>query len=577
MKVFWPQCPPPPSGVGFVAAANIRGTCDIVWSCLTVVLLCTWAVQHPNVPIETTPHRTRQRIYRQIYLLMRRLWFFSVAFFAPELLTGKATMSLFSALQNRKQMEDLAENDQVEWTLSHSFLANMGGFAIEFENEATTALDTAETTIAPRETALTEQRAQPSRRSEGYSLGAKAIATPTDQLGGRYPSAGSGTSGPILLSRLSQTPRQLEDQGTEQGNTPLVKPASRGQSTDEKIDENTEELREKYASLLKSHSDKLGPFLPLPLSIIGETRWQRSDRNVALVEEALKSVRSSDLGHHSWEGYYQNIIVLRGNIWILDGCQLRFARQKGIIKKLPEVAEAQIKDKSKGDAIVKTLAIIQVLWLAIQLTLRKTEDLPATQLEIMTLAFAACSSVTYLLNWYKPQSVATRIYKVADKYPEAQDVAKLGCLGPTVIWFRRGIGSLGNDAVHYPDLKESLRPFIMASLMVAVLFGSVHLLAWNFQFPTTGEQLGWRIASILLIVIPTPVLILSMHVFGLERGYPGQSRRLAITVQSIIVIGLEVLYILARIFIFAEVTRSLFFLPSEAFVATELWNAPHLG
>ena len=171
-----------------------------------------------------------------------------------------------------------------------------------------------------------------------------------------------------------------------------------------------------YNLWLNSHEDKL---LLFPLSIIGETRWRLSDKNMALVDEVLKNAKLGDLGRLSWQCYYHNIMALRGNTWVLDGCQLRFARETGIIKELPDIIEAQIDDKSKGDAIAKTLAIIQVLWLAIQLLLRKKKDLPVTQLEIVTLAFAACSFSTYLVNWSKPKNITTRIYKVADKNPDS--------------------------------------------------------------------------------------------------------------------------------------------------------------
>ena len=145
------------------------------------------------------------------------------------------------------------------------------------------------------------------------------------------------------------------------------------------------------------------------------------------------------------------------------------------------------------------------------------------------------------------------------------------------MWFTRATGCIGNDTVHYPEWPKTSRFLIVVSTMVAILFGSVHLLAWNLQFPNKWEQIGWRIACMLMVMTPIPICTLMIHVDNLESGNQERSRRLAITVLSMIVIGLEALYVCARGFIFVEAVRSLWFLPSRAFLATGLWNVPHIG
>jgi hypothetical protein len=47
---------------------------------------------------------------------------------APELLLAKAWQDLMVALAGLPAMRELASQDRVEWTLTHSAFADMGGF-----------------------------------------------------------------------------------------------------------------------------------------------------------------------------------------------------------------------------------------------------------------------------------------------------------------------------------------------------------------------------------------------------------------------------------------------------------------
>ena len=71
----------------------------------------------------------------------------------------------------------------------------------------------------------------------------------------------------------------------------------------------------------------------------------------------------------------------------------------------PQVNEAAIKDKSKSDTVAKILAVVQILQLALSLIVRRSRGLPFSQLEALTLAFAACGICTYFVYWYKPKNV----------------------------------------------------------------------------------------------------------------------------------------------------------------------------
>ena len=57
--------------------------------------------------------------------------------------------------------------------------------------------------------------------------------------------------------------------------------------------------------------------------------------------------------------------------------------------------------------------------------------------------------------------------------------------------------------------------FFIALPIVATAFGALHLLAWNFQFPSHIEQLLWRIASLTITGIPAVPLAVEIAVGAL--------------------------------------------------------------
>lgn len=72
---------------------------------------------------------------------------------------------------------------------------------------------------------------------------------------------------------------------------------------------------------------------------------------------------------------------------------------------LPHLSSSEIMDKSKGDAITKTLVLIQTTWFMLQVISRALQHLPITELELTTSAFALLNILTYTLWWKKPMDV----------------------------------------------------------------------------------------------------------------------------------------------------------------------------
>jgi len=69
------------------------------------------------------------------------------------------------------------------------------------------------------------------------------------------------------------------------------------------------------------------------------------------------------------------------------------------------VTESEIRDKSKGDTLGKLLTVLQTTWFIAQYLGRWTAHQPTTQLEVMTLAYAALNVAIYALWWDKPLDV----------------------------------------------------------------------------------------------------------------------------------------------------------------------------
>ena len=70
-----------------------------------------------------------------------------------------------------------------------------------------------------------------------------------------------------------------------------------------------------------------------------------------------------------------------------------------------DITEKAIKDRSKGDTLSKGFAVLQTGWFILQSIARKSQSLPVTELEIVTLAFAILNFATYALWWNKPLDV----------------------------------------------------------------------------------------------------------------------------------------------------------------------------
>ncbi|KAH6708721.1 hypothetical protein BKA61DRAFT_557532 [Leptodontidium sp. MPI-SDFR-AT-0119] len=177
-----------------------------------------------------------------------------------------------------------------------------------------------------------------------------------------------------------------------------------------------------------------------------------------------------------------------------------------------------IEDKSKADWLLKSLAVLQITWLILTVLVRGVTGLPVTQLEIATLAFSIFAIATYAANWWKPKDVSqpTRLQALSSgsAKPNAFDrtqefmlrlraPAKAADMAQRI----RDTGRVQNDVVWI----EGNMPFIFSIMAVsALVFGGLHCLAWNFEFPSRAELILWRTASLTSAILPVISLASSL-------------------------------------------------------------------
>ncbi|KAI1458768.1 hypothetical protein F4805DRAFT_474052 [Annulohypoxylon moriforme] len=103
--------------VGWVDAPNVRGTMNIIWSCVIVLITSIWTIMHLNLPAkEDTWIRITERKIRWGFLTI----------LAPDLLTLIAANQWESARRSVTKIKEVAGSKV--WTQEHAFYADSGGF-----------------------------------------------------------------------------------------------------------------------------------------------------------------------------------------------------------------------------------------------------------------------------------------------------------------------------------------------------------------------------------------------------------------------------------------------------------------
>lgn len=499
---FHINCTVPPEGSNFVSGPNVRSTLSILWSSLLTIFLCTWTVQHLSLP---PPEDEKDGILKRFWqFLGRKPKWMMVVTILPEFFVGRALGEFVAAYRSANCcnfMQECAKKSNTQWTITHAFYANMGGFV------------------------LRDGTAAKSNNGSRCEMTAPSTSSPLDVL----------------------------------------------------------------------PSDETTPALSIPYTtrLMNDCLRRKHDCREDEPENIGDSDNCLDFEHDCWvhESTPYSDEDLDFDLPVaVNTAHLCTLMRTGLIKQLPRISEDEIKDRSKEDVVVKLLALGQVLWLFIQLIDRKVSGLPSTQLEIAVLSFAVCTFLTYLLWLKKPKDIRIPTEVLTTQKLSRVDKCRLLYLN------RYGFfeNSLLNTATHKPsptipnDIYNREAQLFNVNVpdpadselaqswgmtyedagftLGAVVFGACHCIAWNFHFPTPIEQTLWRATSVFTAAI--------MPLFYL--GWYGLAV-LHLTGKATVILAsiTYTLYITCRIYILAEVFRSLFDLPPDAFVATWSSVVPH--
>ncbi|KAN0076468.1 hypothetical protein V8E54_006610 [Elaphomyces granulatus] len=162
------------------------------------------------------------------------------------------------------------------------------------------------------------------------------------------------------------------------------------------------------------------------------------------------------------------------------------------------ITEEEISGRSKTDQLSKLITCVQILWFIIQLTGRAVQHLPTTNLELFTLGIVVCSLGTYAAFWRRPQDIHLPVNISVGEGKALRDV-----FGKSV--------SVRSRVPWHIECEGSKKDFLPLCLFVVItgIFGACHLIGWDFLYPSSVEQLLWRIFSISCMVIPFLILFLA--------------------------------------------------------------------
>jgi hypothetical protein len=221
--------------------------------------------------------------------------------------------------------------------------------------------------------------------------------------------------------------------------------------------------------------------------------------------------------------------------------------EEGAIE-FPDLEDSDIDTRTKADWFTKTIAIIQIGWFVAQLVGRAIQQLPTTTLELFTSSIVFCGTCTYAFWWKKPFDVQKPfvLYPAQQRQDSTRmwpkDAKRVSC-------WEAGLNEI------------EVVPAAFIGAIIVVGFAALHIVGWNFQFPSHVEKVLWRTMSLGCVVIPFIMLVGTRNLPWKYFLYP-----------------LAALYLLVRVYLFIEIFMGLRAVPAGVY-KTPQWSQyfPALG
>ncbi|KIM24369.1 hypothetical protein M408DRAFT_233060 [Serendipita vermifera MAFF 305830] len=207
-------------------------------------------------------------------------------------------------------------------------------------------------------------------------------------------------------------------------------------------------------------------------------------------------------------------------------CPLKFEDVPVDILEIIAPTETELKDRGKSDVLTKLIVLVQTLWFVAQCTARRTQRLPLTEIEVVTLAYATLNLFVYVFWWDKPRDVECpiRVYKMSTTtHEESGEKAEEWGQNLPFPWMEKiiayTVGLQDNSVTLSKNCsipmfwsgRVNSNLLFVAGLGPSVLgtaFGAIHCLAWGSEFPSHLELILWRVSCVAMIAVPFIVAIL---------------------------------------------------------------------
>ena len=314
-------------------------------------------------------------------------------------------------------------------------------------------------------------------------------------------------------------------------------------------------------------------------------------------------------------------------IKILDIGTLEKLKDDGKIE-WPSISKKEIEDRSKGDFLSKSIAVLQTTWFIAQCILRGVAGISLTQVELATVAFSALNIVLCFLWFNKPLGV-TYPFQVhllttdtdlidplnSPSLQHASTFTRLqthfrsrfkekGLVAPIYIFMiepfivawssvkdmitcdcesLRSLPRVPNQfsvPTFYAPSSKSDKFAIIIGLFVGILFGGIHCVAWSFDFPSIPEKYIWRTSAATITAVPLIFFVIVenvRHRDGIQLGTPDDCFHYFSGLRILTVCFAIILYCISRAALVVLPLLSLRRLPPEAFIEFQ-WSSfiPHI-
>jgi len=215
---------------------------------------------------------------------------------------------------------------------------------------------------------------------------------------------------------------------------------------------------------------------------------------------------------------------------------------------------------------------------------RRYQDLPVTQLEVVTIAYTTNTFLIYWLWWNKPLDVQTPIRIKAGEVPAKRLRIKETYYGPpgkeddfslllqSTGFKTRTIRSIELFAARLVSSVAGNWGFQSTLSVISAAFGAIHMASWNSEFASPVEKLLWRICSAATTVIPFVFIAFVI----IDQTFFLSSKRLPAKVVDVLLFSFLLPYSICRLYLIIEPFVSLRSLPTGAYDTVQWTNYfPH--